>query len=185
MILLIIAEKINLSKSMSMKRSLVLIILDGWGIGGADESNPVHVVNPPNINYLKYNFPAGALQASGISVGLPWGEEGNSEVGHLNIGAGRTIYQHFPRITLAIRNGSFFQNEPLKKAFNHAKKNASTVHFIGLLGSGNVHSSFEHLEALIKFAKKEDIETYALHLFTDGRDSPPESAIQFSKKVPQ
>ena len=167
------------------KRTIVLIILDGWGIGNLDESNPIHVIEPENIAFIKANYPAGALQASGISVGLPGGEEGNSEVGHLNIGAGKTIYQHFPRITLAIRNESFFQNEPLKKAFDHAKKNASTVHFVGLLGSGNVHSSLEHLEALIKFAGKEGAENYILHLFTDGRDSPPESAIQLLKKIPR
>ena len=167
------------------KRTIVLIILDGWGIGNQDESNPIHVVEPENIGLIKAAYPAGALQASGISVGLPWGEEGNSEVGHLNIGAGKTIYQHFPRITLAIRNESFFQNGPLKKAFDHARKNASTVHLVGLLGSGNVHSSLEHLDALIKFARKEGAEDYNLHLFSDGRDSAPESALQLLKKIPQ
>jgi 2,3-bisphosphoglycerate-independent phosphoglycerate mutase len=166
------------------KRTVVLVILDGWGIGKADESNPIHVVNPQNINYLRANFPSGNLQASGISVGLPWGEEGNSEVGHLILGAGKTLYQYFPKITLAIRDQSFFKNEVLKKAFAHAKKNDSAVNLVGLLSAGNVHSSLEHLEALIQFAEEEKISKLNLHLFTDGRDSPPNSAMELLKKIP-
>lgn len=167
------------------KRTIVLTILDGWGIGKADESNPIHVVNPQNINYLKANFPAGILQASGISVGLPWAEEGNSEVGHLNLGAGRIIYQYYPRITLAIHDGSFFKNPSLKNAFEHAKKHNSSINLVGLLSSGNVHSSLEHLEALIKFAQKEDVSKLNLHLFTDGRDSPPDSALELLSHLPK
>lgn len=166
------------------KRTVVLIVLDGWGIGSADESNPIHVVNPQNINYLKANFPSANLQASGISVGLPWGEEGNSEVGHLNLGAGKIIYQNFPRISLAIRNKSFFENPALKKAFEHSKKNNSSVNLAGLLSEGNVHSSFEHLLALIDFAKKESVKIN-LHLFTDGRDSPPYSALKLLAQLPK
>lgn len=153
------------------KRTFILTILDGWGIGKPDESNPIHMVNPPNINYLKANFPAGLLQASGISVGLPWGEEGNSEVGHLNLGAGKIIYQYFPRITLAIRDNSFFKNQAFKGAFEHARKYNSAVNLIGLLSEGNVHASFEHLISLIQFAKEEKISKLNLHLFTDGGQS--------------
>ena len=167
------------------KRTVVLIILDGWGIGKADESNPIHVVNPQNINYLRANFPVGSLQASGISVGLPWNEEGWSEVGHLTIGAGKTIYQYYPKITLAIRDRSFFQNEVLKKAFAQAKENNSAVNLIGLLSAGNVHSSLKHLGALIQFADEEKVSKLNLHLFTDGRDSPPYSAMELLKKIPQ
>ncbi len=97
------------------KQTVTLIILDGWGIGSKDKSNPIHVADLKNINLIRANFPSGALQASGIAVGLPWGEEGNSEVGHLNIGAGKIIYQNYPRITLAVRDGSFSQNPVLKK----------------------------------------------------------------------
>jgi 2,3-bisphosphoglycerate-independent phosphoglycerate mutase len=167
------------------KRTVILVVLDGWGIGRADESNAIHVVNPQNINYLKANFPAGVLQASGISVGLPWSEEGNSEVGHLNLGAGRIIYQYYPRITLAIREGDFFNNQALKAAFEHAKKNNSAVNLVGLLSGGNVHSSLEHLLALIEFAKKEKVDKLNFHLFTDGRDSPPESAMDLLAKLPK
>jgi len=167
------------------KRTIILVILDGWGIGEPDESNPIHVVNPSNINYLKANFPAGVLQASGISVGLPWGEEGNSEVGHLNLGAGKIIYQYYPRITLAIRDNSFFKSQALKAAFEHAQKNNSAVNLIGLLSEGNVHSSFEHLIALIQFAEKEKISKLNLHLFTDGRDSPPNSALGLLSRLPK
>jgi len=167
------------------KRTIILAILDGWGIGKPDESNPIHVVNPSNINYLKANFPAGVLQASGISVGLPWSEEGNSEVGHLNLGAGRIIYQYYPRITLAIHDNSFFKNQALKAAFEHAKKYNSAVNLIGLLSESNVHSSLEHLIALIQFAEKEKISKLNLHLFTDGRDSSPNSALELLSRLPK
>ncbi len=167
-------------------QTIVLIVLDGWGIGKKDMSNPINTVNPQNINYLKANFPSGALQASGIAVGLPWGEEGNSEVGHMNMGAGRIIYQNYPRITLSIRDGSFFKNEVLKKAFDHAKENNSSANFIGLLTEANVHASLEHLEALVKFAQNENFpkEKVNFHLITDGRDSPPQSALNLIKRLP-
>jgi len=166
------------------KRTIILTVLDGWGIGRSDESNPIYVVNPPTINYLKANFPSGSLQASGISVGLPWGEEGNSEIGHLNLGAGRVIYQPYPRISLAIRDNSFFQNPALKNAFEHTKKYGSAINLVGLLSAGNVHASLEHLSALIEFAKKENVPQLNLHLFTDGRDSPPKSALDLLAQLP-
>src|SRR3989304_2639 len=113
------------------KRTVILIVLDGWGIGPKDPSNAIYAAAPKNISQLKANFPSGALQASGIAVGLPWGEEGNSEVGHLNMGAGKVIYQNYPKITLAIRDKSFFENKILKETFEHAKKNNSTVNLGG------------------------------------------------------
>lgn len=164
------------------KRTIILIILDGWGIGRNDQSNPIFTANPQNIAYLKANFPFASLQASGIAVGLPWGEEGNSEVGHLTIGAGKVLYQNYPRITIAIRDESFFQNEVIKNAFEHSKKNNSAVNLIGLLSSGNVHSSIDHLEALLKFAEMEKVSKINLHLITDGRDSPPQSSLELFKK---
>lgn len=165
------------------KRTVVLAILDGWGIGKNNESNPIYVTNPPNINYIKANFPIGSLQASGIAVGLPWGEEGNSEVGHLNIGAGKVIYQNYPRISIAIRDGSFFKNETLKKAFAHAKKNNSAVNLIGLLTDANIHASMEHLSALLDFAANEGITKLNLHFITDGRDSRPQSAFELLNRI--
>jgi 2,3-bisphosphoglycerate-independent phosphoglycerate mutase len=166
-----------------MKKNVLLVILDGWGIGRLDESNPIYKANPKNIRQIKREFPIGSLQASGIAVGLPWGEEGNSEVGHLTLGAGKVLYQHFPRISLAVRDGRFFKNPALKNAFNHAQKNNSALHLVGLLSGGNVHSSFEHLTALLEFAKRENFERVYLQLFTDGRDSPPKSAPELIKKL--
>lgn len=166
-----------------MKRNVLLVILDGWGIGGHDESNPIYAAKPPIIESIKRRFPIGCLQASGIAIGLPWGEEGNSEVGHLTLGAGKVLYQHFPRISLAIQNGQFFQNQILKNAFAHAKKNNSDIHFVGLLSAGNVHSSFEHLTALLEFAKRENFDRVYFQLFTDGRDSPPKSAPELLKNL--
>jgi len=172
---------------MTSLRSVILIILDGWGIGPEDFSNPIHLVNPPNIKSLKRRYPYGSLQASGITVGLPWGEEGNSEVGHLNIGAGRILYQNYPRITLSIRDGSFYENETLKNAISHAKTNNSNLNFVGLLTDAAVHASFEHLLALLETAKRQNFppEKINLHLVTDGRDSSPESAIEFISKIPE
>ncbi len=171
---------------MEKRRSVILIVLDGWGIGRPDFTNPIHVVNPPNIKYLKENFPSGALQASGISVGLPWGEEGNSEVGHLNMGAGRIIYQNYPRITLSIRDDTFFDNAVIKKAIGHVKQNNSRLNLFGLLTEANVHASLEHLKALIKFAEKENLspDKINLHVITDGRDSPPQSALSLISQLP-
>ena len=138
-----------------MKKTIALIILDGWGVGRSDQSNPIFAANLQNINHIKANFPLASLQASGIASGIPWGEEGNSEIGHLTIGAGKVVYQNYPMITISVRNGSFFQNETIKKVFKRAKEKDSAVHLIGLLSDGNVHASLEHLSALIQFAEKE------------------------------
>ncbi|HBI25999.1 MAG: 2,3-bisphosphoglycerate-independent phosphoglycerate mutase [Candidatus Wolfebacteria bacterium GW2011_GWC2_39_22] len=171
---------------MQTRRTVILVIIDGWGVGRKDFSNPIHTVNPKTFDFLKHNFPSGTLQASGISVGLPWGEEGNSEVGHLNMGAGKVVYQNYPKITLAIRDKVFFTNPVLKAAFDHAITNNSSVNIIGLLGEANVHSSFEHLEALLKYADQIQFpkERVQLHLISDGRDSPPQSAIHLLSRLP-
>ena len=157
---------------------VILVILDGWGLGAQDTTNPIYNVKPNSINYIKSHFPAGALQASGIAVGLPWGEEGNSEVGHLTIGAGKVLYQHFPRISMAIENGEFFKNAILLKAVEHVKKNNSALNIIGILADGNVHSSIDHLQALIKLGKEKGVQKINLHLFADGKDSPQKSVLQ-------
>ncbi|HUX35694.1 MAG TPA: 2,3-bisphosphoglycerate-independent phosphoglycerate mutase [Candidatus Paceibacterota bacterium] len=167
------------------KRTLVLVILDGWGIGREDGSNPIHEVKPKNLTALAENFPMGSLNASGISVGLPWGEVGNSEVGHLTIGAGRTIYQYYPRITLAIRDGTFFSNAALKAAFEHARKNNSGINFVGLLTKANVHASLDHIKALLKMAEMENVGSVKLHLFADGKDSQTHTLEKFLEEIPK
>lgn len=167
-----------------MKRTVVLIVLDGWGIGEENESNPVHVAQPKSFKWLGENFPVTSLQASGISVGLPWGETGNSEVGHLTLGAGRVLYQYYPRITLAIRDESFFENPALRGAFLHAKQNQSAVNLVGLLTKANVHASLEHVRALIKMGEREGVPRIRLHLFADGKDSPPRSLQGFLGELP-
>jgi 2,3-bisphosphoglycerate-independent phosphoglycerate mutase len=172
------------SKIRAMRRSTVLIILDGWGIGRDDESNPIHMVNPQNFKWLEENFPLTSIQASGISVGLPWGETGNSEVGHLTLGSGKVLYQYYPKITMAIRDKSFFENPALKKAFDHARKNNAAVNFAGLLTRANVHASLDHLHALIKMAEIENIPV-KLHLFADGKDSPPHTVNKFLEEIPK
>ncbi len=166
-----------------MKKTCILAILDGWGIGKLDESNPIYQTRPQAINFIEKNFPSGALQASGLAVGLPWEEESNSEVGHLTIGAGRVLYQHFLKISQSIKDGNFFENETLKKVFAHARENQSVVHLVGLLTESSVHASFEHLIALLQMAKRENSPRVFLHLFTDGRDSAPRSAMKLIKKL--
>ncbi len=154
-----------------MIKPIVLIILDGWGIGKNDKGNAIKKATLPTIEKLDEYYPKIALQASGISVGLPWGEVGNSEVGHMTLGAGKVIYQNMPRITLAIQSGEFFQNEALQKAMQNAKKENSSLHLMGLLGDGGVHAHTDHLYALLEMAKKEKVEKVFVHIFTDGRDS--------------
>ena len=172
------------------KKTCVLIVLDGWGIGRHDESNPIYVVKPQIFDRIARDYPVSSLQASGIAVGLPWGEVGNSEVGHLTLGAGKVLYQYYPKITMAIQDESFFENPALKDACAHAIKNGGSVNLAGLLTKANVHASMDHLLALIKMAKQE----YAaanlppkinLHLFADAKDSPPRSLQGFLKEMPQ
>ncbi len=162
-------------------RPVVLVILDGYGIGPDGQGNAVSQAKKPNLDFVEKNFPFVLLQASGVAVGLPWGEPGNSEVGHTAIGTGQIWHQPLIKITLAIQDGSFYQNPVLKKAAAHAKENNSAWHIVGLLGSGTVHSYIDHLYALIEMAKNENVSRVWLHLFTDGRDSPPKegaTAIQ-------
>lgn len=168
---------------MFLSSKICLVILDGWGIGKKDFSNPIYQTGTPYIDFLKQRFPFCSLQASGIAVGLPWQEEGNSEVGHLTMGIGTVIYQYFPRITMSIEDGSFFDNEVLQKALLNSKEKNSACHFLGLLSSGSVHSHYSHLLALIKLAKKLKVEKLNLHLFTDGKDSPPQEALIMLQKL--
>ncbi len=160
-------------------QKVILIILDGWGIGPPNEGNAPSQANIPNLRYIEGYYPATTLHAAGINVGLPWWEEGNSEVGHLTIGAGKIIYQYLPRISNEIQNGYFFQNPAFLAARDHVKKFNSRLHLMGLVSSGSVHSYIDHLYALLEFAKKEGIKKVYLHVFTDGRDSIATEAAKF------
>lgn len=167
------------------KRTTVLIILDGWGIGRDDASNPVYVAKPQSFAWLHDNYPVTSLQASGIAVGLPWGEVGNSEVGHLTLGAGKVLYQYYPRITMAIHDGTFFENKILKDACTHACASGCAINFAGLLTDANVHASLDHVKALIKMAEQEKVPKINLHLFADAKDSPPHTVEKFLKEIPR
>jgi 2,3-bisphosphoglycerate-independent phosphoglycerate mutase len=166
-----------------MIKPVVLIILDGWGLAPAGPGNAISQAKIPNFQKYWAVYPKTQLQASGEAVGLPKGEGGNSEAGHLNLGAGRIVFQDLPRIDMAIADGTFFQKEAFLEAAKHVKKNHSRLHLLGLIGAGGVHSSLEHLLALIRFAKIQNITNLYLHLFTDGRDSPPTSAVNYILKV--
>lgn len=153
-------------------KPIVLTIIDGLGIGSYSQINPLRIANIPNFRNLEKNYPGCSLQASGMAIGMPWNEAGNSEVGHMVIGAGRVIYQYLPRISLEIKSGLFFKNPAFLNAINHVRKNKSVLHLIGLASSGNVHSYLEHIYALLELARREKIENLKLHLFTDGKDAP-------------
>jgi 2,3-bisphosphoglycerate-independent phosphoglycerate mutase len=159
------------------KKPVMLMILDGWGINDhKDEKNAIADVHPKNISKLLETYPNSRIKAAGEAVGLPEGQMGNSEVGHLNLGAGRVIYQPLVKISKDIKDGDFFEIETLKEAFNHAKKNNSAVHLGGLLSDGGVHSHNEHLYGFLEMAKKVGVEKVYIHTFLDGRDTPPQSA---------
>lgn len=159
-------------------KPVILAILDGWGIGRNDESNPIYTTELPTIKYIEENFPYFSLKAGGVSVGLPWGETGNSELGHLTIGAGRLVDQEYMKIKRSIENGDLFKNKALKRAFEHAKENGSGVHLVGLLSEAKTNSAMDHLEALLEMSKKEGVDDVYLHLFADGKDGSPRSIKQ-------
>lgn len=160
-----------------------LIILDGWGIGNGSRSDAIAHADTPFMNSLLNNYPNATLKTSGEDVGLPDGQMGNSEVGHLNIGAGRIVYQELTRINKAIRNGEFQKNKVLTSAFEEAKKRNCKVHFIGLVSKGGVHSSQEHLYALCDMAKAHGLDKVFIHAFTDGRDCDPKSGLGFLQEL--
>jgi 2,3-bisphosphoglycerate-independent phosphoglycerate mutase len=159
------------------KKNIILFILDGFGIGETNISNPFRFAKTPHLDYLKKNYPYCLLSASGVSVGLPNNEPGTCEIGHLTMGTGIIYYQNFTRIELAIDNGDFFKNKKLIAIINHLKKFGSRLHLVGLLSSGITKSSLRHLLSLLKFCQQENFTNVYLHLFTDGIDSPPRSAL--------
>lgn len=166
-----------------MAKPVVLIILDGWGLASGGPGNAITQAKTPSFDRFWAVYPHTQLIASGKAVGLPRGEDGNSETGHLNLGAGQVVFQDLPRINVSIADGSFFKIPAFKAAATHVKKNNSRLHLLGLIGAGGVHSSLEHLLALLHFAKKENLKNVFLHLFTDGRDSPPSSAFTYIAQV--
>jgi len=162
---------------------ITLVILDGWGIAPKGPGNAVTLAKTPNLDSFWAGYPHTQLLASGEAVGLPRGEEGNSETGHMNIGSGRIVYQDLPRINLSIADGSFFENQAFLKAIVHVKKNQSSLNLLGLVGTGGVHSNLEHLFALLKLAADHQVKNVFLHLFTDGRDSPPTSSPLYLNQI--
>ena len=167
-----------------MTQRVLLCIMDGWGISqDYPEFDATKLSHPVNFKKLKSENPYITIHADGEYVGLPEGQMGNSEVGHLNLGAGRIVYQDLSKINRAIKDGSFFKNERFLEAINHAKKNNSALHIFGLVSTGGVHSSLDHLLALIKLASDEGLSKVYVHAFLDGRDTPPQSACTYLQKV--
>ncbi len=165
-----------------MSKKVILMILDGWGITQDPKVSAIAQANTPFMDSLLQNYPHAKLYTSGENVGLPEGQMGNSEVGHMNLGAGRIVYQDLVKINKAIKEGTFFNNPVLKEAFEYAKKNNKAIHLLGLLSNGGVHSHIDHLKALVDMAKKYNVPAY-IHAFMDGRDVDPHSGGQFLKEI--
>lgn len=166
-------------------KKVALLILDGWGFGKNDSSNAITAAKTPFFDYCLKNYPHSTLEASGEAVGLPAGQMGNSEVGHMNLGAGRVVYQELGRIHKAVKDGEFKTNEVLKTAFEYAKENHKNVHFIGLVSDGGVHAHTSHIKGLCDAAKSFDLENVFIHAFLDGRDTDPNSGVGYLKDLNQ
>ena len=165
------------------KKPVMLMILDGFGLSNNVDGNAVLAANKPNYDRIIEKYPHTKLSASGLDVGLPEGQMGNSEVGHLNIGAGRIIYQELTRITKEIKEGNFFKNPAFTKAIDKAIEANSSIHLLGLLSDGGVHSHIDHLKALIKLAKDKGAKNVYVHAFLDGRDVQPGSALEYISEL--
>ncbi|MEN6328100.1 MAG: 2,3-bisphosphoglycerate-independent phosphoglycerate mutase [Syntrophomonas sp.] len=165
------------------KEPLVLMILDGWGSRVACSDNAISAANPQNFYALQQKYPDTLLRCSGQDVGLPNGQMGNSEVGHLNIGSGRIVFQEITRISIAVEDGSFFKNPEFLKAIDYARKNDGAVHLMGLLSDGGVHSLLEHLYALLRLCKTEGMKKVYIHGYLDGRDVGPQSADVYLRQL--
>ncbi len=166
-----------------MSKKAVLIIMDGYGLAAPSRGNAVYVADTPNLDRLFAENPHTCLQASGLDVGLPEGQMGNSEVGHTNMGAGRVVFQILPKMTQEIKNGKFFQNPVYLKAIEDAKTNGKALHIMGLMSDGGVHSHLTHVFAMLDMAKQHGLEKVYVHCFLDGRDVPPTSGAGFIKQL--
>ena len=164
-------------------KKAILLILDGWGYGKHDKSDAVSVADTPFFDHLIQTYPNSKLQASGEAVGLPAGQMGNSEVGHMNLGAGRVIYQELGRINKAVKENELNKHPVLVAAFNYAEKANKNVHLIGLLSNGGVHSHIDHLKGLCDAAKANQVNNVFIHAFMDGRDTDPASGLQFIQEL--
>ncbi|GAC1300274.1 MAG: 2,3-bisphosphoglycerate-independent phosphoglycerate mutase [Mucilaginibacter sp.] len=170
---------------MEKQKKIALIILDGWGFGRNDESNAILAANTPFFDHLLKTYPNSKLEASGTAVGLPAGQMGNSEVGHMNLGAGRVVYQELGRIHKAVDDNELVENPVLKEAFEYAKQNNKSVHFIGLVSDGGVHSHIRHLKGLCDAAGAYNLDNVFIHAFLDGRDTDPRSGLNFITDLEQ
>jgi 2,3-bisphosphoglycerate-independent phosphoglycerate mutase len=166
-------------------KKVILIIMDGWGLGKKKESDAIQNAKTPFVSSLYEKYPHSTLVTCGRAVGLPEGQMGNSEVGHLNLGAGRVVYQELERINVAIESGEFEKNPALLDSINYAKENKKPLHLIGLVSDGGVHSHINHLKALATICKKHGLENVYIHAFTDGRDTDPKSGIHFLEDLQQ
>src|SRR5699024_4240025 len=162
-----------------MDKKTILLILDGWGCTIDPKVSAVAQANTPYIDQLLQDYPNTTLRTDGRNVGLPDGQKGNSEVGHMKLGAGRIVYQDLAKINIAVENGDISKEQVLVDAFQYAKDNNRNLHFIGLLSDGGVHSHINHLEGMLKAAKQHDLENVYVHAFTDGRDVDPKSSIGY------
>jgi len=165
------------------KKTVALFILDGFGYSETSASNAIEAANSPTWDKLWANYPHSLVKTSGLAVGLPDGQMGNSEVGHMNLGAGRIVYQNFTRISKAIEDGDFFQNSALTNGVDKAVEQGKTVHILGLLSPGGVHSHEDHIVAMIELAAQRGAKAIYVHAFLDGRDTPPRSAQASLEKI--
>lgn len=164
---------------------VVLVVLDGFGVAAPSRGNAITLANTPNLDQFIRTYPTITLQASGEVVGLPWAEMGNSEVGHLNIGGGKIVYQNLPFINRSIADGSFFTNSEFLGAIEHVKKNGSQLHLMGLVSDGGIHSSQSHLFALLELCQQQGVHEVFIHAFVDGRDTPHNSALSYIQQLQQ
>lgn len=168
-----------------MRKKVILVIMDGWGLGQVQKADAIQNASTPFVSSLYSKYPNSTLVTCGEAVGLPDGQMGNSEVGHLNLGAGRIVYQELQRINVAVRDGSFAKNETLLNAIQTAKQNNKPLHLLGLVSDGGVHSHINHLKALCSVCKEQGLTNVFIHAFTDGRDTDPKSGLAFLKELQQ
>lgn len=173
----------RLREQKTMNKKVILMILDGWGKSPDPKVSAIDNANVPFINALYQKYPSAQLRTDGLNVGLPEGQMGNSEVGHMNLGAGRIIYQDLAKINLAVQNKTFNKEKAIADAFQYAKEYDKDVHFLGLVSDGGVHSHINHLKGLIDAAHDEGLEKVYIHAFTDGRDVDPKSGSGFISEI--